>query len=297
MSKVVVSDKRRKFTMTRLAIPFVLGRKLATPTVIAAFMWLAVLAVVTIFADLLAPLEPNRQNLLTTYQPPLTDGHLLGTDGLGRDVLSRLIHGTRVSVTAGMIGTGVAALIGIPLGLLAAFFRGYVDVALNFLTDALMTVPSLILALGIVTVLGPGLNNAMIAIGIVISPSFYRLARAATLDVRSQTYIEATISLGASTTRTIFYHVLPNILTPLVVQVAIVAGTCIMAEAGLSYLGLGVRVPTPSWGSMLSSAARDLYRGPYLIYIPGLVIILTVLSLGTLGNWMRDIVSNRKDSR
>ncbi|MFT4011811.1 MAG: ABC transporter permease [Paracoccus sp. (in: a-proteobacteria)] len=297
MTKVVIDDKRRLFGRVKLAIPVIVGARIRKPTVIIATIWVAAMVFAAVFADFLAPLDPNKQNLLALYKPPLTSGHLLGTDNLGRDVLSRMLHGATVSLSAALIGTGTAALIGIPLGLLAAFFRSYADLTLNFLTDAIMTVPSLILALGIVAVLGPGLANAMIAIGIVVSPSFYRLARASTLDVRNQTYIEATISLGASTPRTILRHVLPNILTPLVVQTAIVAGICIMAEASLSYLGLGVQSPQASWGSMLSNAARDLQRGSYLIYIPGFAIIATVLALGAIGNWLRDVVANRGDGK
>jgi peptide/nickel transport system permease protein len=204
------------------------------------------------------------------------------------------MYGARVSLVAVGVGTGVAILLGVPIGIVAAYLGRFFDAAANFVTDALMSVPALIFALTVIAILGPGLVNCMIAIGIVISPTFFRLARAATLDVRAQTFIEASRSIGCSTWRTMWRHVLPNSLTPIVIQVSVAAGICVVAEASLSYLGLGVQPPTASWGSMLSSASNDLYRGPYLIYPPGIAVALTVLAFSMAGDWLRELVGTRR---
>jgi ABC-type dipeptide/oligopeptide/nickel transport system permease subunit len=267
--------------------------RLSIPGLIAV-TFLVLLVFIAVFAPLLAPHSPNVQDLTNTYQSPGWNGHPLGTDGFGRDVLSRLMYGARVSLVAVLVGTGVAMGIGVPLGIAAAFLGRAVDAAANFVNDAMMSVPALIFALTAIAILGPGLVNSMVAIGIVLSPTFFRLARAATLEVRAQTFIEASHSIGCSTWRTMWRHVLPNSLTPIVIQMAAAAGICVVAEASLSYLGLGVQPPTASWGSMLSSASSDLYSGPYLIYPPGIAVALTVLAFSMAGDWLREVVGTRR---
>jgi peptide/nickel transport system permease protein len=202
-------------------------------------------------------------------------------------VLSRLIFGARATMQALAIALSLALLVGVPLGLLAGFVGRWVDAVLNRITDAVLAVPGLILIFTIVAVLGQGLTNAMLAVGILSVPRFYRVARAATQDVRHETYIEASSAIGCTTPRVILHHVLPNILGPLVVQAAIAAGGIVTAEASLSFLGIGVTPPTSSWGGMLNTALQYLTSAPHLVYAPGAVITVVVLAFIFIGDGMR----------
>ena len=255
---------------------------------------LILVVAIAVLAPLVAPHDPNAQDLLLRLQRPGSDGHPLGTDQFGRDVLSRLIYGSRVSLVAAAQAVGVAALIGVPLGMLAGYGSRRADAVLNWSNDALMSVPALILALTIVAVLGPGsLTNAMLAIGIVTAPRFFRVARAATQDVRHETYIEASRAIGCKRGRILGRHVFPNAVTPLVIQVALTLGAAVVAEASLSFLGFGVRPPTASWGSMLNDAYVNLSQAPYLVYIPGLTIAIVVLAFTLVGDGLRDALGTR----
>lgn len=267
-----------------------LANKLA---VLGAFV-LIVIITVALLAPLVAPHDPDAQDLLLRLQRPGTDGHPLGTDQFGRDVLSRLIYGARVSLLAAAEAVGVAALLGVPLGMLAGSASRRTDAALSWSNDALMSVPALILALTIVAVLGPGsLTNAMLAIGIVTAPRFFRVARAATQDVRNETYIEASRAIGCKRSRILSRHVFPNAVTPLVIQVTLTLGAAVVAEASLSFLGFGVRPPTASWGSMLNDAYVNLSQAPYLVYIPGIAIAVVVLAFTLVGDGLRDALGTR----
>jgi peptide/nickel transport system permease protein len=268
-------------------------RRRARPPVISilAFAYLAIVILAAIFAPLVAPHNPNLVNVLNEFHRPSWGTNLLGTDELGRDELSRLIYGARVSLLAALIGTGVALIVGAPLGILAGYTRGAVESVSNFLFDALMSMPAIVFALAVLAVLGSGLTNAMVAIGIVISPVFFRLARSATLDVRSETFIEASVVIGCRRRRIILRHIVPNALTPILVQAAIISGVCIVAEAGISFLGFGVKPPTASWGAMLFNAQENLSQDPWLVYLPGIAIALTVLSLSLVGDWLRHLLS------
>jgi peptide/nickel transport system permease protein len=256
--------------------------------------YLILLVVIAIFAPLIAPYNPNAQDVFNAFQKPCWCAHPLGTDELGRDELSRLIFGARVSLLASIIGTSVALLVGAPLGMLAGYAGGAFESIANFMFDALMSMPAIIFALCVIAVLGPGLTNSMVAIGIIIAPVFYRLGRAATLNVRSETFIEASIAIGCTRSRTMLRHVVPNALTPILVQAAVIAGVCIVAEASISFLGLGVKPPTASWGSMLIGAQEYLSRGAYLVYFPGLAVALTVLAFSLAGDWLRDHLSPKR---
>jgi peptide/nickel transport system permease protein len=236
---------------------------------------LIVLTVCAVFAPLLAPKDPDKIDLVNKYKASIG---LLGTDDFGRDQLSRLIFGARASLLAALIVIVISAGVGVPMGMIAGFKGRWTDAVLSRINDALQSVPALIFALTVIAVLGPGLFNAMFAIGIVTIPRFFRVTRAVSIDVSGETFIEASHALGCSTRRTIFRHVLPNVLTPLTVQIALTAGTAVTAEAALSYLGLGVRAPTASWGGMLSNGSQALERGPYLVYAPGIMIGITVLA-------------------
>lgn len=265
------------------------SRKLA----VAALAFLVLLGLVALFAPVLAPDSPDAQNLLGRLKPPSAE-HWLGTDDFGRDVLSRLIYGARVSLVAAAIAVSVGLIVGLPLGVIAGFRGGRLDAILARSYDGLMSVPGLILALTIVAILGTGLTNAMIAVGVILGPQFFRVARAATQDVRQETYIEASEALGCSSRRTIFRHVLPNVLPPIIVQMSVALGLGVSAEASLSFLGLGVQPPTASWGSMLSTASQTITMAPYLVWPPGIMIFLTVLSFAFVGEGLQAALGRRQ---
>jgi peptide/nickel transport system permease protein len=253
-------------------------------------MFLVLLVIVAIFAGFFAPYPPNELNLSAIYHHPFTPGHLLGTDQVGRDVLSRLIFGARSSLLGSLEAVAIATGVGLPLGLIAGYFGKWGDSFLSWVNDALTSVPALMLALAIVAVLGPGLVNAMFAVGLIFIPRTFRVVRAETLDVCGQPFIEAESSLGAKNSRIIFGHVLPNILSPLLVIISVSLAQAVIAEASLSYLGLGAKPPTASWGAMLADASirPDL---KYLVYAPGLAIAFTVLSLMVISDALRVAIS------
>jgi peptide/nickel transport system permease protein len=256
------------------------------PVYYAALAVLAGFVVLAVMAPWVAPYDPNAQDLLTRLKP-YSATHWLGTDEYGRDQLSRLIFGARVSLLAAVEVVAVSFLIGVPAGVMAGFFPGFVDGALSRVSDALMSVPSLVLALTIVAVLGQGLASAMFAVGIVFAPRFFRVARASTYEVRQETFIEASFAIGCSWWRVAWRHVLPNAMSPLVVQIAVVLGAAITAEASLSFLGIGVQPPTASWGGMLASAYNNLYEAAFLIWAPGIAIAATVLAFTIIGDEAR----------
>ncbi|MDG4834294.1 ABC transporter permease [Solwaraspora sp. WMMD1047] len=262
------------------------------PGVVAAAL-LLVIVLVAIAAPLLAPDDPLAQNLDGVLLPPDAD-HLLGTDDLGRDVLSRLLYGTRISLLAALQGTGIAILLGVPAGLLAGYFGGWLDRVIMTVTDAVMAFPALVLAVALAGVLGPSLTNAMLAVGVVMAPRALRLVRAAVLEVREETYTEASRSIGSSVTRILRRHVLPNIAPPLVVFTAITAGHVMLVEAGMSFIGVGVQPPDASWGAMLGGGFRFITRAPTLIIFPGLAIALAVFAFTLLGDGIRDSIGREE---
>ena len=246
----------------------------------------AFLLFVAAFGPLVAPYDPFHNDLTVTYQPPSSD-HWFGTDALGRDQLSRLVLGTRTSLMTAFVAVAIGLVIGGPLGVVAGFRRGWIDALLSRVIDGMLAVPALMLALTVIAVLGPGLRNATIVIGILIVPWFFRVARAATLDVSQETYIDASISVGCSKWRLLLRHVVPNIASPLLVQVSLSLGLAVIIEASLSFLGLGVRPPDPSWGGMLQEAAQRLDIG-YLIWPPGLALVFTIGIFTLLSDAVRD---------
>lgn len=247
-----------------------------------------ILIIMAIFAPLIAPFNPTEQD----YGKFLTNPNAqnwFGTDELGRDVFSRVIYGSRVSLEAGIISVGIALAIGIPIGLFSGYYRGVLDeyIVMRF-TDALLSFPPLVLALSMAAVLGAGLQNAMIAIGIVYTPNFIRLIRAEALSQREREYVTAAKALGLNDLRIIFRHVLPNCIPPILVQATLSVAGAIIAEASLSYLGLGTQPPTPSWGSMLSMGQGYLADAPWISLFPGIFIFITVLSINLFGDGLRD---------
>lgn len=254
---------------------------------------LVVMAVATaVFAPAIAPRDPIRPDFLNVRQAPSAT-YRLGTDDLGRDILSRVIWGARASLLAGVISVSIAVGVGVPLGLVSGYFRGRLDEFIMRLTDALLAFPFLILAIALAAALGPSLQNAMIAIGIVTTPGFIRLTRGQVLAAREEEFVQAARAAGASDPRIMFLHILPNSLAPLLVQASLAIATAIIAESALSFLGLGQQPPAPSWGSMLNTAQSFLERAPWMAIWPGLAIFVTVLSFNLVGDALRDALDPR----
>jgi ABC-type dipeptide/oligopeptide/nickel transport system permease subunit len=248
---------------------------------------LATLSACALFAPWVAPYDPLLQNLDRVLEPPSGD-HWFGTDELGRDVLSRTLFAARISLLAAAQAVLIALGIGVPPGLIAGLWGGPADSIIMRATDALMSFPPLILAVALIAVLGPSLTNAMIAVGVLLSPTFLRLMRATTLAVAQETYVEAARSIGCTRGWIIRKHVLPNVVSPLFVQISVFAGVAMLAEAGLSFLGLGAQPPDSSWGAMVGRGFRYISHAPSLIVFPGLAIAVTVLALYVLGDGLRD---------
>ena len=252
----------------------------------ASLGFLLFLVVVAILAPVVAPHSPTDQNLNNMLLPPSAE-HLLGTDDLGRDVLSRLIHGAPATLYASFLAVSIACVIGVPIGLLAGFLGGWVDDAISRAVDTLLSFPAIVLAIGVTGALGIGLTNGMIAVGIVFSPLLARLVRAQTLIVKQELYVDASRCFGASNLRIIVQHIVPNAIQPVIVQITLLLAAALLAEASLSFLGLGVQPPQPSWGAMLARAYNYLEIAPEQMYAPGLAILLTALAFNALGESLR----------
>ena len=246
----------------------------------------ALVLFVALSADVIAPYNPNQAQAAGVLTAPAL-AHWLGTDQLGRDVLSRIIYGTRTSVQAGVVSVGFALVAGVSIGLLAGYHGGWIDDALVLLVDALWSFPTLVLALAIAASLGPGLTNAMLAIGVVFTPIFARLVRGQTLSVRERDFVVAARGLGAGPGRLMLRHIGPNVTAPIVVQTSLLVASAIVVEAALSFLGLGIEPPTASWGSMLKGGYQYMQQAPWLSFAPGTAIFVTVLAFNLLGDGLR----------
>ncbi len=270
---------------------------------IVGLTMLAVLIFVAVFAPLLAPYDPNQVLLgsgATPRESPCIhlfgcDGvqHILGTDGNGRDVFSRIIFGARVSLAAGFGAVVFAVIIGTFIGLIAGYFGKWIDSVSMRLMDVLLAFPSLLLAIFIVTVFGPGLLNAVLAIAVVSIPIYARVIRSSVLSVRETDFVKADIALGVSTPRLIWHRVLPNSLTPLIVQATLGVATAVLEIAALSFLGLGIQPPTAEWGSMLAAERNQVFTAPHLVFFPGIAIMWNVLAFNLLGDGLRDALDPR----
>ncbi len=249
-----------------------------------------------LLAPWLSPADPLQTSWTAIRKPP-SAAHWFGTDENGRDVLSRVLHGARASMAAGVLSVTVALLIGVPVGVLAGLAGGWVDAVIARVADAMLSVPFLILAIALAAFLGPALENAMLAIAITASPIFVRLARGMALEARATDWLEAARALGNPPWRLGLVHVLPNIVPPLLVQATLSIAEAIIAEASLSFLGLGQQPPAPSWGSMLNSAQRFLTQAPWLAVFPGLAIFLVVLAFNLVGDGLRDALDPRGERR
>jgi peptide/nickel transport system permease protein len=252
----------------------------------------AAFVLAAIFAPWVAPYRYSTTNFNLVLAHP-SGAHLLGTDELGRDVLSRIIWGARASIQAGVLATLLAMAIAVPIGLVAGYYRGWIDPVISRFTDVLLAFPYLILAVGIGAILGPSLLNATLAIGIGAAPQLIRVARGETLALREEDYVRAAVANGASDAVILSRHIVPNMLSTLLVQATVTIPTAIIGEATLSFLGLGVQPPTPSWGVMLSDAQSYLTQAPRLAVYPGLAIFLCSLSFNLLGDGLRDALDPR----
>jgi peptide/nickel transport system permease protein len=249
---------------------------------------------VAVCAPLLTPYDPITQSWTAVRKPP-SALHWFGTDDLGRDIMVRVFYGARASLMAGVISVGIALSIGVPLGLAAGTLGGFFDALIGRLTDAMLACPFLILAIALAAFLGPSLGNAMIAIGVTTTPIFVRLTRGQVMAVKVEEYIEAARAVGNPRWRIALVHILPNILPALLVQATLSIAAAIIAEASLSFLGLGQQPPEPSWGSMLNSAQRFLINAPWMAVWPGLAIFLTVLSFNLVGDGLRGALNPREN--
>lgn len=253
---------------------------------------LAVFALSAILAQAVAPYDPYRSDLEGSLAGP-SRAHWLGTDELGRDILSRILYGARLSMVIGTISVSIGVILGVPIGLFAGYFGGKVDLFSQRVIDVLLGFPSIILAIVLVTVLGVGLINVMLAVGIVSVPTYARLVRGQVLALKNLEFVEAARVLGGSTARIVFRHVLPNTLAVLIVQTTLQVASAILSAAALGFLGLGVQQPTAEWGAMLSTARQYIQLAPHTLIFPGLAIMLTVLGFNLLGDGLRDALDPR----
>jgi ABC-type dipeptide/oligopeptide/nickel transport system permease subunit len=249
--------------------------------------FLALVVASAIMPQLFATHDPNAQDIANRFAS-WDASHWLGTDSLGRDYYSRVVFGSRSVVTAAVLATSIAVALGVSLGTVAAYLGGRLEVVLDWVNNVLMSIPALILAITIIAALGPGLIIAMTGVGIATAPRFYRLARAATHNIKGDTFIEASRAIGCSPWRILYRHVLPNISSPIIIQAALTVGAVVLAEASLSFLGLGVQPPAASWGLMLQEAATATFQAPQLIWGPGVMLTLTVLATQFAADGLRE---------
>ncbi|MGX7744213.1 ABC transporter permease [Rhodopseudomonas parapalustris] len=248
--------------------------------------FLLVLLVISLLAPWIAPYDPVAQDIDAALAP-MSAQHWLGADDLGRDTLSRLIYGGMASLYASFLAVAIAVLIGVPVGILAGYLGGWVDTMISRVIDSFLSFPAIVLAIAVTGALGIGLTNGMISVGIVFAPQLARLVRARTLVVRQELYVDAARCFGGSTGRILWRHVLPNAIQPVIVQVTLLLAAALLAEASLSFLGLGIQPPDPSWGAMLARAYQNMEIAPEQMYPPGLAILFTALAYNTLGESLR----------
>ena len=267
-------------------------RFLRRPMAVAGLIVVLGFVVMAAAAPWLAPYAPSATDFNALLAHP-SSNHLLGTDSLGRDVLSRIIWGARASMQAGFFSTMLALIVAVPIGMIAGYYRGWVDTVAARITDVLLAFPFLILAVGFSAILGPSLLNATLALGIGAAPPLIRIARGETLALREEDYVPAAIANGAGDATIIFRHILPNMTSTLIVQATVTIPLAIVGEAVLSFLGLGVQPPTPSWGTMLQDAQSYLAQAPRLAIFPGIALVLAALAFNVLGDGLRDILDPR----
>jgi peptide/nickel transport system permease protein len=268
-------------------------RLLRDPAAVFGLVVVLVVVLAAVLAPLIAPYDPNEQDLLSRLRGP-SAAHWLGADDFGRDQFSRVVYGARVTLAAALLAVSVGFVLGVATGMVAGFRGGRLDGLLGRAVEILMALPGFLLAVTVIAVLGPGLTNAMLAVGVLLTPPFFRVARAATQAVAAETYIEASRSLGCTTWRTLTRHVLPNMIAPILVQLAILFGLAITFEASLSFIGLGVQPPTPSLGLMLSNGREFMTSSPWVVAGPGIAIVVIVLGFTLVGDGLQEWLDPKK---
>ncbi|QMU96889.1 ABC transporter permease [Microbacterium esteraromaticum] len=273
-------------------------RQAITPLRAVMVVYLVIIIVLMAFAPLLAPYDPIAQNVAIRLQPMFSPGHLLGTDELGRDILSRIMFGAQVELFIALGATVLATVLGTLLGLLGAYFNGLTEVVtMRLIVDVILAFPPIVLALLAVTLYGPGPVTLIIAMGVLFAPIFARITYGQVLSTKREEYVDAARTFGAPTVVILFRTVLANVSAPIIVQFSLTMAAAILMESGLSYLGLGVVPPTPSWGSMVAQGQRYLTTDPHVLLVPGAVIVLTILAFGILGDALRDLLDPKAKKR
>ncbi len=256
---------------------------------------LTLIILMAITAPLLTQYEPQQQNLLNRLNPPSGD-HILGTDELGRDILTRIAYGARISLLIGVVGSAGGMIVGVTLGMVSGYLAGPFDSLVMRIVDIMMSFPGVLLAILIVSVMGPGITNLMVALTVWFTPAFARISRGTVLSLKEKEFVEAARSLGASTPRILVGHLLINSLSPIIIYLTLSVATSILVAAALGFLGLGVQPPTPEWGAMASTGRQYLRDAPHVILVPGLAIFITVLSINFIGDALRDALDPRLES-
>ena len=254
---------------------------------IAGTIFIIALFIVAAFAPLIAPYSPFKTDFFKTLEGPSAE-HWLGTDDLGRDVFSRLLYGARISITIGFISVAIGLIVGVPVGAISGYYGGKIDIFVQRLVDIMMAFPGMLLAIIIVAVMGVGLVNAMIAVGIVSIPTYIRLVRGSVLSIKNKEFVQAAKAIGVRESVIIFKHILPHCLAPIIVQSSLQIGVAILWAAGLGFLGLGAQAPTPEWGAMLSQGRGYIRTAHHVTTYPGIAIMLSVLGFNLLGDGLRD---------
>lgn len=276
----------------RRQMPDVVRRLLRSPSAVLGLIIVFAFLFISVAAPLIAPHDYDQANFRLARKGPSAD-HWLGNDELGRDLLSRLLHGARLSMVVGLIAVGIGLVVGTPLGLVSGYLGGAADLVIMRLMDVLLAFPSILLAILLVATFGPGLNNAMIAIGIVSIPVYARLVRSSTLATKNELFVDASRSVGANDLRILVRHIFPNTVAPLVVQSTLQIATAILSASALGFLGLGAPPDVPEWGNMLQKGRTYIFSAPHIVVFPGLAIMLTVLGFNLLGDGLRDALDPR----
>jgi peptide/nickel transport system permease protein len=276
--------------------PTILQKALANPLAKAGFIIIISVFILAIFAPVISPFDPNAIDVKAILVAP-SSSHWMGTDGLGRDVLSRMLHGSRISLLVGLVAVGISTAIGIVLGALAGYYRGWVDTLIMRLVDVMLSIPSFFLILAVIAFLTPSIINIMIVIGLTSWMGVTRLVRAEFLSLSEREFVMASRTLGAKDFRLIFVHLLPNSLTPIIVSAVLGVASAVLLESGLSFLGLGVQAPQASWGNILTDGKEYIQFAWWLSLYPGLAILITVLGYNLLGEGLRDALDPRSNPR
>jgi len=286
----VAEVKARKKKQSQFSI--VMHRLKKNKMAMLGLILITLLTLACVFAPFVAPYGYEQQDWFNIFAPPSKE-HIFGTDNLGRDIFSRLLYGGRESLKIGIVSVAIASTLGIIFGSIAGYYGGRVDNLMMRVLDVIQAVPALLLSIAVATSLGPGINNAMLAIGLTTIPPYARLTRASFMSVRGMEYVEAATAINATDFRIIIKHILPNAIAPLIVQITMSVGSSILAAASLSFMGLGAQPPLPEWGAMLAAGRGYMRDYPHLCIIPGLVIMVAVLSLNMLGDGLRDALDPR----